>query len=275
MSYELVPSQQNLQSLEFMAKNAHQSKFYASLGGEAGIMSIMLLARELNVPPMIALSGGIWNIQGKVEMSARLMNMKIREAGHKMEIECSHTFCKIKGIRKDTGESNTVTFTIEDAQRAGLASRDVWKKNPDDMLFARCLSKLARRLFPDVIGNCYVENEIRESLDDKKFDKTMEETRGKHVQKEPIIVEFEEIKTERPVEIKYITKEQQQQLSELFDKCPTFAEKSLKIYKSIDKIPDFKFEAAKLACIKAIAKEEASNEISGFTESDYETVSGG
>lgn len=275
MSMELVPSQQNLQSLEFMAKNAHQSKFYQTLGGEAGIMSIMLLARELNVSPMMALSGGIWNIQGKVEMSARLMNMKIREAGHKMDIECSNTSCKIKGTRKDTGETNTVIFTIEDAQRAGLSTRDVWKKNPDDMLFARCLSKLARRLFPDVIGNCYVENEIRESLDDTKSNKKLEENTGKHIQKAPIIVEFEEIKCERPTEIKYINDEQQQQLSELFEKCPSFSEKSLKIYKSIDKIPDFKFEAAKLACIKAIAKEEASNEISSFTESDYESVSGG
>ena len=85
MGNELIPTENQLNAIGFMAKQASASKFYASLGGEAGIVSIMLLARELDVPPMQALSGGIWNIQGKVEMSARMMNMKIRQSGHKMQ----------------------------------------------------------------------------------------------------------------------------------------------------------------------------------------------
>lgn len=163
MSNDLILSEQHINALSFIARNAHASKFYASLGGEAGIMSILLLARELNVPSMQALSGGIWNIQGKVEMSARMMNMKIRQAGHKLKVACDSRHCKITGIRSDTGEEMTVEFTMDDATKAGLTGKAVWKQNPDDMLFARCLSKLARRLFPDVIGNCYVEGEIRDT----------------------------------------------------------------------------------------------------------------
>lgn len=173
MTSQLVPSQNEFQLLDQMAKAANASKYYDKLGGTPGILSIMLLARELDVPPMQALSGGIWNIQGKVEMSARLMNMKIRQAGHKLKIEMGTEQCTIVGVRKDTGEEMTCTFSMKDADRAGLAGRDTWKKYPREMLFARCLSLLARALFPDVIGNCYVEGEIR---DIEKEDRTLDMT---------------------------------------------------------------------------------------------------
>ena len=35
-----------------------------------------------------------------------------------------------------------------------------WEKYASDMLFARCISRLARRLFADVISTAYVEGEI-------------------------------------------------------------------------------------------------------------------
>lgn len=160
MELMLFPKNEEMQTLQVMAKAACNSKFYNNLGGEAGILSIMLLARELNIPPMQALSGGIWNIQGKVEMSARMMNMKIRQAGHELKVTMSDTACEVYGKRKDTGEEFTGVFTLKDAERAGCLNKTVWKQYPREMLFARALSLCARILFPDVIGNCYVEGEI-------------------------------------------------------------------------------------------------------------------
>lgn len=170
-SNPLVPDASTMNSISFMAKQANNSKFYNSLGGEAGILSIMLLARELDIPLMQAISGGIWNIQGKVEMSAHMMNMKIRKAGHDIEIISNNERCTIKGKRKDTGREHTSEFTIKDAEIAGLASKTVWKQYPKRMLFNRCLSDIARVLFPDVIGNCYVEGEIKESIEVENYDK--------------------------------------------------------------------------------------------------------
>jgi hypothetical protein len=171
----LVPDEKMMQAFIFMAKQAANSKFYDKVGGEAGLLSIMLLARELDVPPMQALSGGIWNIQGKVEMSARMMNMKIRHSGHKLNIiKWDLQSCTIKGIRKDTGEEMSVDFSMEDAKRAGLLRNPTWEKYPREMLFNRALSIIARMLFPDVIGNCYVEGEIKDAIevdDQEKKDK--------------------------------------------------------------------------------------------------------
>jgi hypothetical protein len=126
---------------------------------------VLLAARELGISPMLALNGGIWNIQGKIEISARLMNSMIRRAGHTMAIESTRTECVITGMRADTKEIHTEIFTMEMAERAGLASGNVWKKYPEDMLYNRCMSRLARRLFPDVIGTAYVEDEIKDAKD--------------------------------------------------------------------------------------------------------------
>jgi hypothetical protein len=50
------------------------------------------------------------------------------------------------------------------AQKAGLIKeKGGWKRTPEDMLYARCVSRLARQLFSDVIGIGYIEGEISDS----------------------------------------------------------------------------------------------------------------
>jgi hypothetical protein len=159
----MMPSQQEFQMLQVIAKNAQDSGLYAGVGQQAKIFMVLLAARELGISPMLALNGGIWNIQGKIEISARLMNGLIRRAGHSIKVVTStDTHCTLLGKRSD-GDSFETSFTMDDANKAGLSSGNVWKKYPADMLYNRCMSRLARRLFPDVIGTAYVEGEIKES----------------------------------------------------------------------------------------------------------------
>jgi len=94
---------------------------YRNVGKESAIMMIMLAAREYGIGPAQALNGGLHIIEGKVELSARVMSALIRRAKHKLHIiESTNTKCVIKGIRSDTGEEHTASFTIEEAQQAGL-----------------------------------------------------------------------------------------------------------------------------------------------------------
>jgi len=163
MTNEVVLHTNDFQTLTHLAKTAHISGLYNGVGGEAKIMMILLAAHDLGIKPTIALNGGIWNIQGKIEISARLMTSMIRRAGHSISIkECNDKICILKGKRADNGDEIESSFSIEDAKNAGLANRDVWKKYAEDMLYARAMSRLARRLFPDVIGTAYVEGEIRD-----------------------------------------------------------------------------------------------------------------
>ncbi len=158
-----IPSEHEMMVYHTMAKSAVNSKMYRGLGEEPGVMMIMLAARELSIPPMQALNGGINIIQGKVEISARMMSALIRKAGHSIQIIESHDFsCTVTGTRSDNNNTCTETYTLEEAQKAGLIKNGgAWTKCPKDMCYNRALSRLARRLFSDVIGIGYIEGEIK------------------------------------------------------------------------------------------------------------------
>lgn len=158
-----LPTEHEMMVYGVMADQAINSKFYASTyKDQSAVMMIMLAARELGIPPMQALNGGIHMIQGKVEISARMMSALIRKAGHKVKVhESTDTHCVVYGTRCDTGETQSASFSVAEAQLAGIyKAGGGWAKWPKDMCFARALSRLARQLFSDVIGIGYVEGEI-------------------------------------------------------------------------------------------------------------------
>ena len=160
-----IPDNSEMAVLKIMAANAAASKLYPTVGPENAILMILLAARELGIPPMQALNGGIWNIKGRVEISSRLMCAMIRRAGHSIKIQqCDGEKCIVQGTRLDNGDSFTAQFSLDDAKKAGLLGRSgPWSQYTEDMLYSRAISRLARRLFPDVIGSAYVEGEIRDS----------------------------------------------------------------------------------------------------------------
>lgn len=161
-----IPSEHEMQVFTIMAKNAIESKMYASnFKDPSGIMMVMLSARELGISPCQALNGGLNLINGKVEISARMMGALIRRSGHRFKtMENTQTGCTIVGIRGDTGETQTASFTVAEAQQAGIyKAGGGWTKWPKDMCYARALSRLSRQLFQDVIGIGYVEGEIQAS----------------------------------------------------------------------------------------------------------------
>lgn len=158
-----VPTTNHISALEVIAKTASQTTFFRSYSPQE-IFTLFLVAEDLGLPRSVVLSKGINLIQGSVELSARVMNMLIRKHGHSLKVlALNDGKCTIWGKRKDTGEEHTVSYTIEDARKANLMKAGgAWFKNPSDMCFARAISRLARQLFPDAIGNCYIEGEIAE-----------------------------------------------------------------------------------------------------------------
>lgn len=158
-----IPTEHEIMVYHTMAEQAINSKMYGNnFKDKSAVMMVMLSARELGIPPMQALNGGINMIQGKVEISARMMSALIRKAGHKIKVqECTANQCVLYGTRCDTGETQSASFSVAEAQLAGLVKPGGgWVKWPKDMCFARALSRLARQLFSDVIGIGYVEGEI-------------------------------------------------------------------------------------------------------------------
>ncbi len=152
--------------------------------GEAGMFAIISQSKALGVDPVLSLNGGLYFVNGRVEMSANMMNQLIRSQGHSISMSSKSTdqICILHGKRKDNGDTWVESFSIEEAKKAGIY-RNQWIKYPKDMLFARALSRLARRLFPDIIKGCYVEGEISSAIEAETIEKL----------EEPKIVEIETI----------------------------------------------------------------------------------
>ena len=148
-----------VQEIVKISEIAFKSKLFPNMSVEA-IAMIGIVAHDLDLPLSTALMGGINIIQGKPSLSARVMNLLIRRAGHSMIVEHKDDGCTIKGKRKDNGDEAVVSFTMADATAAGLTGKDNWKKHKADMLFSRALSRIARQLFPDCIEGAYVEGEL-------------------------------------------------------------------------------------------------------------------
>lgn len=69
------------------------------------------------------------------------------------------------------GQTRTFTYTIEDGKRTGDALagngalKDNWKKRPDDMMWARVISKMVRRLCPEINAGLYAPEETQDFID--------------------------------------------------------------------------------------------------------------
>ncbi len=173
-----------------------------SLRGRAdAVVAVMMSGFEIGVGPMQALQS-INLIQGKPSLSAELMRALISQAGHQFRPEATNEQATVTYRRKEWAPDqwSTVTFTIADAQRAGLVEwherwvstsngknfKETWnpygpdpkpewadEKNfrrgdnyfsrPRAMLSARATSEAARLDFADVIaGLSYTPDEIEE-----------------------------------------------------------------------------------------------------------------
>lgn len=119
----------------------------AIMGAEAGF-GIMTSLRYVFV------------IDGKPEYSTEAFLALVRRAGHSVTGTVSNTKATVTGVRRDTGDTITVDYTIDDAKAAGLLGKGVWKKHQKDMLWARAVSALRRRLFPDVALGGYSLGEL-------------------------------------------------------------------------------------------------------------------
>ena len=127
--------------------------------------AIILKGRELQIPPMYALSNVVI-IQGKPACSAELLQALIyRDHGDDALrfTESTNDACTIEYRRRSWKKPERYTFTIDDAKRANLNSA-TWKQYPAAMLRARCLSAVARMAFADSIGGMHTSEELGASV---------------------------------------------------------------------------------------------------------------
>ena len=123
--------------------------FYDTKSPEVAIVKIMA-GHELGLQPFQSMQS-FDIIQGKVFVKPILLCGLLKKGG-KYDyriIESTDKICIIDFYenKEKIGES---VVTIEECIRMGLTNKDNWKKQPNTMLFNRCMSQGIRRFAPDL-----------------------------------------------------------------------------------------------------------------------------
>ncbi len=121
-------------------------------GKPAAVAACVLYGAEIGIGPMKSLAG-IHVVDGRPAMSAELMRALVLAAGHSIRVqELTSTRCVLIGTRRGDADGTTITYSVDDAKRAGVAGKKVWQQYPREMLLARATTSLCRAVFADVIG---------------------------------------------------------------------------------------------------------------------------
>lgn len=143
----------------------------------ADIFAIVQTGQELGLEPMKSIRG-IAIIKGKPTLSADLMGALVKRERAVCEyLRLAESTDKVATYEtKRVGEPQTtrMSFSIEEAQRAGLAG-DNWRKYPAAMLRARALSAICRAVYPDLLLGVYSEGEL---VDEPREEKRVESTQA-------------------------------------------------------------------------------------------------
>jgi hypothetical protein len=154
---------QTLDEATALARAAVASKLYSVASPEAALM-ILLTGRDLGLTASQSFRA-VYIVSGKPVVSSDAMVAAIRRSGLCASwrvIETTTERCTIETLRAGESEPERETFTQDDAARAGLSRKDVWRQYPRDMLRHRAAAGLARRVYPDVVLGCYAPGELEE-----------------------------------------------------------------------------------------------------------------
>jgi len=151
---EVMPSAQAWDAMKRQAADMIRSGFLPStIKTPEQVLVVALKGRELGLPTMYALSH-IHVIQGRPSQSSESMLARILSMHPQTVIEyeqMDHAAC-VMLVTKAGHKPQRFTFTMDDAKRAGLLNKSTWTQYPKSMLRARCISDMARALFPDALG---------------------------------------------------------------------------------------------------------------------------
>lgn len=155
---------QEARAAHSLAESLSKTPFAGQFKGDAlGATAAILRGAEMGLTPVTSLAA-FDLIQGQPAPKAITLRALAQSRGHLIEITEATTERAVARYRRaGSPDWQTCEFTIEDAQRLGLLSRDNWKKQPKTMLEARVTSKAARLVAADVLlGIGYSAEELRD-----------------------------------------------------------------------------------------------------------------
>jgi len=146
------------EDMQQMATAIAKSGLFGMKNADQALALMLISQAEGRHPALAARDYHI--IQGRATLKADTMLARFQEAGGKVDwikynaTEVSGTFSHPQGGSMEFG------WTIDDAKKAGLTGKDVWKQYPRSMLRARTISEGIRTIYPAVLNGMYTPEEV-------------------------------------------------------------------------------------------------------------------
>lgn len=127
------------------------------------VFTVIATGRELGLTAMQSLRS-IHIINGKPTLSADLVAALVKSRPEVCEyfrlVDSNASQAVYETKRRGEPSPTTMTFSIEDAKRAQITGNPNWTKYPAAMLRARCITALARAVYPDLVMGIYDPDEL-------------------------------------------------------------------------------------------------------------------
>lgn len=120
----------------------------------------ILYGAELGLNPIQSLQQ-VFVVHGAPAIYSRTMAALLRSKGFRFHTDESTAESVTVTGTAPNGETETVTWNIERARRAGYLTNRKYETDPQGMLYAKCLSEISRHLAPDVLlGMPYTREDL-------------------------------------------------------------------------------------------------------------------
>ena len=160
----------DLQTLDMLKEPMAIGEVFAKSGmfpdvkTQAQAVVKILAGREMGLTPFESMNS-MYIVNGKIAVMSNAIASIVKKGGkydYKVDKlddkECTLSFFRMNGEVKPLGTS---TFTFQDAAKAGLVNKEVWKSYPRNMLFSRALSNGVRWFCPDA-ACAYTVEELKD-----------------------------------------------------------------------------------------------------------------
>lgn len=156
MATDLIP----YSDMERMAAVIAQSGLFG-IKTPTQALALMLIAQAEGLHPATA-ARDYHVINGRPALKADAMLAKFQAAGGKVQWHEYTDVSVAATFSHPQGGAVKIGWTIDQAGRAGLTGRDVWKQYPRAMLRARVISEGIRTVYPGVLAGMYTPEEVRD-----------------------------------------------------------------------------------------------------------------
>lgn len=134
----------------------------ATINTTPKLMMVLQAGFEAGLKPIEAINS-FYFVNGRLAMYGDTCISQVKRAGHKVQwLNCDAMEATCKITRGDNGDSLESTFTIEMAKERGMATKDVWKKYPENMLKFKAFHATAKFICPEALHGVPMKEELEE-----------------------------------------------------------------------------------------------------------------